>query len=149
MRHHIMLLMLSDVKTDRSHPERVSMVKDAGDIGDCGVTNESAVRHLLLSKEDGRNISLDKMFLFATKKVQEPIEIEQPSPDVALGVTHFGYFKKRLTDVLPYVEESGFIEVVPYDARMPISETRRFVLEMAERIIDYAEAKKAQGMPSC
>ena len=145
MRHHIMLLMLSDVKTDRSHPERVSMVKYAGDIGDCGVTNESAVRHLLLSKEDGRNISLDKMFLFATKKVQEPIEIEQPSPDVALGVTHFGYFKKRLTDVLPCVEKSGFIEVVPYDARMPISETRRFVLEMAERIMDYAEAKKAQG----
>ena len=145
MRHHIMLLMLSDVKTDRSHPERVSMVKYAGDIGDCGVTNESAVRHLLLSKEDGRNISLDKMFLFATKKVQEPIEIEQPSPDVDPSVTHFGYFKKRLTDVLPCVEESGFIEVVPYDARMPISETRRFVLEMAERIMDYAEAKKAQG----
>ena len=145
MRHHIMLLMLSDVKTDRNPPERVSMVKYAGDIGDCGVTNESAVRHLLLSKEDGRNISLDKMFLFATKKVQEPIEIEQPSPDVALGVTHFGYFKKRLTDVLPCVEKSGFIEVVPYDARMPISETRRFVLEMAERIMDYAEAKKAQG----
>ena len=145
MRHHIMLLMLSDVKTDRSHPERVSMVKYAGDIGDCGVTNESAVRHLLLSKEDGRNISLDKMFLFATKKVQEPIEIEQPSPDVDPSVTHFGYFKKRLTDVLPCVEESGFIEVVPYDARMPISETRRFVLEMAERIMDYAEVKKAQG----
>ena len=145
MRHHIMLLMLSDVKTDRSHPERVSMVKYAGDIGDCGVTNESAVRHLLLSKDGDRNISLDKMFLFATEKVLEPIEIEQPSPDVALGVTHFGYFKKRLTDVLPCVEESGFIEVVPYDARMPISETRRFVLEMAERIMDYAEAKKAQG----
>ena len=145
MRHHIMLLMLSDVKTDRNHPERVSMVKYAGDIGDCGVTNESAVRHLLLSQEDDRNISLDKMFLFATKKVQEPIEIEQPSPDVDPGVTHFGYFKKRLTDVLPCVEESGFIEVVPYDARMPISETRRFVLEMAERIMDYAEAKKAQG----
>ena len=145
MRHHIMLLMLSDVKTDRSHPERVSMVKYAGDIGDCGVTNESAVRHLLLSKEDGRNISLDKMFLFATKKVQEPIEIEQPSPDVDPGVTHFGYFKNRLTDVLPCVEKSGFIEVVPYDARMPISETRRFVLEMAGRIMDYAETKKAQG----
>lgn len=145
MRHHIMLLMLSDVKTDRSHPERVSMVKYAGDIGDCGVTNESAVRHLLLSKDGDRNISLDKMFLFATKKVQEPIEIEQPSPDVDAGVTHFGYFKKRLTDVLPCVEESGFIEVVPYDARMPISETRRFVLEMAERIMDYAEVKKAQG----
>ena len=145
MRHHIMLLMLSDVKTDRSHPERVSMVKYAGDIGDCGVTNESAVRHLLLSEEAGRNISLDKMFLFATKKVQEPIEIEQPSPDVDPGVTHFDYFKKRLADVLPCVEESGFIEVVPYDARMPISETRRFVLEMAERIMDYAEAKKAQG----
>ena len=145
MRHHIMLLMLSDVKTDRSHPERVSMVEYAGAIGDCGVTNESAVRHLLLSKDGDRNISLDKMFLFATEKVLEPIEIEQPSPDVALGVTHFGYFKKRLTDVLPCVEESGFIEVVPYDARMPISETRRFVLEMAERIMDYAEAKKAQG----
>ena len=145
MRHHIMLLMLSDVKTDRKNPKRVSMVEYAGAIGDCGVTNESAVRHLLLSKDGDRNISLDKMFLFATEKVQEPIEIEQPSPDVALGVTHFGYFKKRLTDVLPCVEESGFIEVVPYDARMPISETRRFVLEMAERIMDYAEAKKAQG----
>ena len=146
MRHHIMLLMLSDVKTDRKNPKRVSMVEYEGNIRrKCGVTNESAVRHLLLSKEDGRNISLDKMFLFATEKVLEPIEIEQPSPDVALGVTHFGYFKKRLTDVLPCVEESGFIEVVPYDARMPISETRRFVLEMAERIMDYAEAKKAQG----
>ena len=145
MRHHIILLMLSDVKTDRSHPERVSMVKYAGDIGDCGVTNESAVRHLLLSKDGDRNISLDKMFLFATEKVLEPIEIEQPSLDVALGVTHFGYFKKRLTDVLPCVEESGFIEVVPYDAEMPISETKRFVLEMAERIMDYAEAKKAEG----
>ena len=145
MRHHIMLLMLSDVKTDRKKPKRVSMVEYAGAIGDCGVTNESAVRHLLLSQEDGRNISLDKMFLFATKKVQEPIEIEQPSPDVDPGVTHFGYFKKRLTDVLPCVKESGFIEVVPYDARMPISETRRFVLEMAEHIMDYAEAKKAQG----
>ena len=145
MRHHIMLLMLSDVKTDRKNPKRVSMVEYAGAIGDCGVTNESAVRHLLLSKDGDRNISLDKMFLFATEKVQEPIEIEQPSPDVALGITHFGYFKKRLTDVLPCVEESGFIEVVPYDARMPISETRRFVLEMAERIMDYAEAKKAQG----
>ena len=145
MRHHIMLLLLSDVKTDRKNPKRVSMVEYAGAIGDCGVTNESAVRHLLLSKDGDRNISLDKMFLFATEKVQEPIEIEQPSPDVALGITHFGYFKKRLTDVLPCVEESGFIEVVPYDARMPISETRRFVLEMAERIMDYAEAKKAQG----
>ena len=145
MRHHIMLLMLSDVKTDRKNPKRVSMVEYAGAIGDCGVTNESAVRHLLLSKDGDRNISLDKMFLFATKKVQEPIEIEQPSPDVDPGVTHFGYFKKRLTDVLPCVEESGFIEAVPYDARMPISETRRFVLEMAEHIMDYAEAKKAQG----
>ena len=146
MRHHIMLLMLSDVKTDRKNPKRVSMVEYEGNIRrKCGVTNESAVRHLLLSKEDGRNISLDKMFLFATKKVQEPIEIEQPSLDVAPGVTHFGYFKERLTDVLPCVEESGFIEVVPYDAKMPISATRRFVLEMAERIMDYAQAKRAQG----
>ncbi|EEX77096.1 hypothetical protein [Selenomonas sputigena] len=58
MRHHIMLLMLSDVKTDRKNPKRVSMVEYAGAIGDCGVTNESAVRHLLLSKDGDRNISL-------------------------------------------------------------------------------------------
>ena len=146
MRHHIMLLMLSDVKTDRKNPKRVSMVAYEGNIRrKCGVTNESAVRHLLLSKEDGRNISLDKMFLFATEKVLEPIKIEQPSLDVNAGVTHFGYFKERLTDVLPCIEEAEFIEVVPYDAEMPISETKRFVLEMAERIMDYAEAKKAEG----
>ena len=144
MRHHIMLLLLSDVKTDRDHPNRVSMAEYKNGIGPCGVTNESAVRHLLLADDDGSKITLDKIFLFATKKVQEPIKIVQPSPDIAPGVTHLAYFKERVQGVIPSLKED-FFEIVPYDEDQPISSTRRFVLEMAERIMAYAEAKKAQG----
>lgn len=144
MRHHIMLLLLSDVKTDRDHPDRVSMAEYKNGIGPCGVTNESAVRHLLLADDGGSKITLDKIFLFATKKVQEPIKIVQPSPDIVPGVTHLAYFKERIQGVIPSLKED-FFEIISYDEDQPISETRRFVLEMAERIMDYAQVKKAQG----
>ena len=144
MRHHIMLLLLSDVKTDRDHPDRVSMAEYKNGIGPCGVTNESAVRHLLLADDGGSKITLDKIFLFATKKVQKPIKIVQPSPDIAPGITHLAYFKERIQGVIPSLKED-FFEIISYDEKQPISETRRFVLEMAERIMDYAQVKKAQG----
>lgn len=145
MRYHIMLLLLSDVKADGKQPERVSMAKYKNVPEVCGVTNESAVRYLLLPKDGAEQVALDKIFLFATKKVQAPIHIAQPSPDVAPGVTHLAYFKERVKGIVPSLLEEEFFEVVSYDEDQPISETRRSVLEMAERIMAYAEAKKAQG----
>ena len=140
MKRHIMFLMLSDVKADRDNPTRVSITEYQQGIGKCAVTNESAVRYFLLQEEAGKRLQLDKLFLFATNKVKEPIAIAN-CPDFSAGCTHLDFFRKRLKDVLPGIEKEDFIETVPFDEKEAIANTIDTILNMAGRIMKYAKEK--------
>mgnify|MGYP000907954015 CR=1 FL=1 len=152
MRHHIMLLMLSDVKTitpkdEEGNPLPKKLLPFAvykQGIKECGVTNESAVRYLLMQKEEGKKLELDALFAFASKMVQSPIGVPD-SQIIPFGRTHLEFFKERVSSDLPRMNEPEFFNVVSYDEDQPISETRRFVLDMADCIMAYAQVKKAQG----
>ena len=152
MRHHIMLLMLSDVKTitpkdEEGNPLPKKLLPFAvynQGIGECRITNESAVRYLLMQQEEGKKLELDALFAFASKMVQSPIGVPD-SQGILFERTHLEFFKERVSPVLPRMNEPEFFNVVSYDEDQPISETRRFVLEMAERIMAYAQVKMAQG----
>jgi hypothetical protein len=152
MRHHIMLLFLSDVKTRTPRDEDgkpldkellpFAVYKQG--IGECGITNESAVRYLRDLEVDGKRLELDALFAFASKMVQQPIGVPNSSI-VPFERTHLEFFKERVAPVLPRIDEDGFFQIVSYDEKQRIPETRRFVLEMAERIMAYVQEKKAQG----
>ena len=152
MRHHIMLLMLSDVKTTtpkdkEGNPQPKKLLPFAvynQGIGECGITNESAVRYLLMQAEEGKKLELDALFAFASKMVQSPIGVPD-SPIIPLERTHLEFFKERVSPVLPRMNEPEFFNVVSYDEDQPISKTQRFVLDMADCIMAYAQVKKAQG----
>ena len=152
MRHHIMLLFLSDVKTRTPRDEDgkpldkellpFAVYKQG--IGECGITNESAVRYLRDQEVDGKRLELDALFAFASKMVQQPIGVPNSSI-VPFERTHLEFFKERVAPVLPRIDEDGFFQIVSYDEKQRIPESRRFVLEMAERIMAYVQEKKAQG----
>lgn len=119
---HILLLFLSDVKT-KSVGDKVvvSAVSYANIDGEPVLTtNESAVRYLL------QKISLDKIFIFASKKIRELI--------VGMEQTHLDFFIERVKKFCP----NAAYEIYDYDETTCGADNLKSVTEMAGRIQKFA-----------
>ena len=133
MAKNIMLLFLSDVKTFESNI-RVTKYED---VGETETTNESAVRYLSKKKET----KLDKIFCFATQKVQKNItvKIDDKITDYkedGKTFTHLEYFKKRVKDdINGEVDEA--IVTCEFNENAEIQATMSSVIEMASMIQNY------------
>ena len=141
MARQILLLFLSDVKVDTGNPKKISAWEYKG-VGLAETTNESSVR-FLLGSDAAAPVKLDRIFLFASKKVRGPIYINAKKKQVyqdAAGRswTHLAYFYKRLRDVLPDIE--AISEVIPFDEDMSAADSMGMVLDAAARIQRYIAA---------
>ena len=141
MARQILLLFLSDVKVDTGNPKKISAWEYKG-VGLAETTNESSVR-FLLGSDAAAPVKLDRIFLFASKKVRGPIYINAKKKQVyqdAAGRswTHLAYFYERLRDVIPDIE--AISEVIPFDEAIAASDSMGMVLDAAARIQRYIAA---------
>ena len=83
---HVMLLFLSDTKYNASKNMVQSFDYDEID-GKVQLTNEAAVRYLTQNGYQGKPVSLSKIYLFASKKVQKAITGPITRTDEATGKT--------------------------------------------------------------
>ena len=83
---HVMLLFLSDTKYNASKNMVQSFDYDEID-GKVQLTNEAAVRYLMQNGYQGKPVSLSKIYLFASKKVQKAITGTIMRTDEATGKT--------------------------------------------------------------
>lgn len=142
MPKNIMLIFLSDIKTDIS-PDKKVFIKETPYTNIDGestlATNESAIRYVL-QKSLPNSESLERLFIFASKKVREPIATfrgEKFFDENGNNVTHLEYFKGRMKKFLPNVDTCITDETVyPYDEDN--SQNLKSVAEMAGRIQNYA-----------
>ncbi|WP_294158745.1 TM1812 family CRISPR-associated protein [uncultured Selenomonas sp.] len=156
-KHHVMLLFLSDVKTEQRADGswRICETQYEG-IGPTHVTNESAVRYLVQQEADGVSIRLEKLFVLASTLVRERniscrVKKDPTAPEKPLVFDfvdankktwrHAEYFYHRIADVLP----EGCVEEIAYDERQPLAAGKRYVLEMAKRVMQYV--KSVQSVP--
>lgn len=133
MDRHIMLLFLSDVKVDKD-TGCINAFPYEGLERECETTNESAVRYLLQHGFDGKNITLSKMYVFATDKVQGLIKWEKKPYTDSKGRswTHIDYFKERVRDIIPDVDD--ILSALPYDENAPIDKAVDAIVDMAGKI---------------
>ena len=119
---NILLLFLSDVKTKSVGDKVVASDVTYSNISGEPVltTNESAVRYLL------QKISLDKIFIFASKKVREPIS--------GMNQTHLEFFLER---VKKFWSSSAY-EIYNYDEATSGMDNLKSVTEMAGLIQKFA-----------
>lgn len=135
MDRHIMLLFLSDVKFDKDNYRITPYEYETAGMAE--TTNESAVRYLLKTGYKGRPIGIDKMFVFATKKVQKSIAPGHICNAQGKDYTHLSYFKDRIRDVIPQIDER--IDVFDYDEDLPIMNALQMVVDMGKRIDAYLD----------
>lgn len=128
MAKNILLLFLSDVKI------KDGIVFDAPYKNVGGepalTTNESAVRYLL------QKSPLDKLFIFASKKIRKPIAGYRTGD--SREQTHLDFFLER---VKKFWSDADW-EVYPYDEDKTGAENLRSVAEMAGRIQEFAAGDK-------
>ncbi|MGE9925633.1 hypothetical protein ACQRAB_00925 [Megasphaera elsdenii] len=148
---HVMLLFLSDTKYNASKNMVQSFDYDEID-GKVQLTNEAAVRYLMQNGYQGKPISLSKIYLFASKKVQKAITGPITRTDEATGKTiredktycrddgtpwtHLAYFGHRISDMFPQLqkENSTFITKINYDEDLPAKKSMQSVVDMAGQI---------------
>lgn len=131
MAKNILLLFLSDAKTVK-RDDKVIIQSAIFDGEEIKITNESAVRHLLKKK-----ISLDKIFILASKKIRS--DIENYSDD-GKPITHLDFFLKRVENILP----DTTCETFPYDENISGDENLKSVADMAGKIQSYAAQFKGE-----
>lgn len=132
MEKNILLLFLSDVKTkDVDGKIVISDVRYENVAGEnTQTTNESAVRYLL------ERFPLDKIFIFASKKVRS--EIKGYVGEDGAVKTHLNFFlervKKFLTEGEPFVYD--------YDEDADDDKNLKTIAEMAKNIQQFADGEK-------
>ncbi|MBR3050756.1 MAG: hypothetical protein IKG61_04820, partial [Selenomonadaceae bacterium] len=119
MEKNILLLFLSDVKTKKVDDKVIISEVDYENIaGDkTQITNESALRYLL------QDFPVDKIFIFASKKVREKILNIDGTPK-----THLQFSLERLKKFLP--DDECFF-VFDYDEDSSGEENLKSVAKMA------------------
>lgn len=148
---HVMLLFLSDTKYNAAKNMVQSFDYDEID-GKVQLTNEAAVRYLMQNGYQGKNVTLSKIYLFASKKVQNVITGPITRTDEATGKiirevktfyqddgtpwTHLAYFEHRISDMFPQLqdENSTFITKINYDEDLPAKKSMQSVVDMAGQI---------------
>ena len=124
MAKNILLLFLSDVKIKDGIVSGATYNNIDGE--PALTTNESAVRYLL------QRSPLDKIFIFASKKIREPIANYRT--DEGSEQTHLEFFLER---VKKFWSDADW-EVYPYDETKGGAENLRSVAEMAGLIQKFA-----------
>ena len=145
MTKHIMFLFLSVVRVD-SVSKKIS-VTDYQGIGQVYTTNESAVRYVLQKQYMGQSITLDKLFVFASDTVRGKIYCPKTNNEPYVDEngqewTHLAYFKQRLIDVIPTINDENTVIDVDYHENEPIAEVMTSAMEMADVIWDYIGENK-------
>lgn len=148
---HVMLLFLSDTKYNAAENMVQSFDYDEID-GKVQLTNEAAVRYLMQNGYQGKTVTLSKIYLFASKKVQNAITGPITRTDEATGKTirevktfyrddgtpwtHLAYFGHRISDMFPQLqdENSTFITKINYDEDLPAKKSMQSVVDMAGQI---------------
>lgn len=148
---HVMLLFLSDTKYNAAKNMVQSFDYDEID-GKVQLTNEAAVRYLMQNGYQGKAVTLSKIYLFASKKVQNAITGSITRTDEATGKTiredktycrddgtpwtHLAYFGHRISDMFPQLQEenSTFITKINYDEDLPAKKSMQSVVDMAGQI---------------
>lgn len=148
---HVMLLFLSDTKYNAAKNMVQSFDYDEID-GKVQLTNEAAVRYLMQNGYQGKPVTLSKIYLFASKKVQKAITGPITRTDEATGKTiredktycrddgtpwtHLAYFGHRISDMFPQLqdENSTFITKINYDEDLPAKKSMQSVVDMAGQI---------------
>lgn len=148
---HVMLLFLSDTKYNAAENMVQSFDYDEID-GKVQLTNEAAVRYLMQNGYQGKTVTLSKIYLFASKKVQNAITGFITRTDEATGKTireektfyrddgtpwtHLAYFGHRISDMFPQLqdENSTFITKINYDEDLPAKKSMQSVVDMAGQI---------------
>ena len=128
MAKNILLLFLSDVKIKDGIVSGATYNNIDGE--PALTTNESAVRYLL------QRSPLDKIFIFASKKIREPIANYRT--DEGSEQTHLEFFLER---VKKFWSDADW-EVYPYDETKGGAENLRSVAEMAGLIQKFAAGDK-------
>ena len=128
MAKNILLLFLSDVKIKDGIVSGATYNNIDGE--PALTTNESAVRYLL------QRSPLDKIFIFASKKIREPIANYRT--DAGSEQTHLEFFLER---VKKFWSDADW-EVYPYDETKGGAENLRSVAEMAGLIQKFAAGDK-------
>lgn len=148
---HVMLLFLSDTKYNATKNMVQSFDYDEID-GKVQLTNEAAVRYLMQNGYQGEPVTLSKIYLFASKKVQNVItgpiirtdEVTRKTireektfyRDDGTPWTHLAYFGHRISDMFPQLQEknSTFITKIDYDEDLPAKKSMQSVVDMAGQI---------------
>lgn len=148
---HVMLLFLSDTKYNAAKNMVQSFDYDEID-GKVQLTNEAAVRYLMQNGYQGKTVTLSKIYLFASKKVQNVItgpiirtdEVTRKTireektfyRDDGTPWTHLAYFGHRISDMFPPLqdENSTFITKINYDEDLPAKKSMQSVVNMAGQI---------------
>lgn len=138
-----MLLFLSMVRHKNGQLERALYhTKDLGLIS-AVQTNEAAVKYMMESLKR-RGEKLDKVFLFATKEVQEKIDVTLSYPDgeKISGVSSLELFQQDM--IREYPELKGCFENITLPGVEHQEDIMQHVLKMAVSIEDYADSQKDQ-----
>ena len=134
MQENILLMFLSDIKARDGEILKTHYTNLSGE--DTHATNESAVRWLLQNNSDGATLS--KIFIIASETVREK-NIQNYSEQI----THLKYFKNRLKNFLPDIENIITEETIfKYNENNGDAENLKSVAEMAEKIQNFSKDKK-------
>ena len=166
---HIMLMFLSDVKTefDKDTNRRRISAAEYKQLGEQDpmtmTTNESAIRCLLKNGYDGQPIEqIDRLFLFASQKVRTSADIFNNVSGIKLVTddetgqqrlpSHLEYFEHRLheLDDTVYPETRPFANCIdeqsiyPFDESADVTVTMEMAADLAHRIHEYVVAQRQE-----
>lgn len=129
MAKNILLLFLSDVKVigGKISAARYENVKGES----TQTTNESAFRYLL------QKFPLDKIFIFASKKVRG--EIKGYRDEDGKPQTHLAFTLARFKEFLP---DADCYSVFDYDEDGSDNDNLKFIAKMAEEVQNFAEGEE-------
>lgn len=148
---HIMLLFLSDTKY-KSSENTIESFEYEGIHGKVQLTNEAAVRYLMQNGYKGKPVTLSKIYLFASQKVNGNIVDVIRRKNKETGKTikeekiyyrddgtpwkHLAYFQHRISDMFPQLqnEHSTFITKIDYNESLPAKMSMQSVVDMAGQI---------------
>lgn len=137
MKHHIMLLFLSDVKLTEDGSVKETTYVDGSVQRNTQTTNESAVWYMI----QHQHYVLSKVFVLATQLVRNGIIASKNVSECAAegkGYTHLQYFKERIRDLLPLgTDMDNFIVECPCDDAISVSKSMKTVVELAKLIQEY------------
>lgn len=136
MKRNLMLLFLSDVKTNDKG--QLSPARYQGIDSVCYTTNESSVKALVSGFEGEPPITFDKIFVFTSDKVHRPIcscSIHTQCDEKRNSVE---IFKDDLRPLIPNIDEV-LVEQEYHEDNIAVQVMQQTIVDMAQKIQDYVQ----------